>query len=337
MPIKIGYRYSRRAINIGMAGLALSGLSITQSLARSRALEIKRTPESRFLNLVDYDFEPHYIDVEKDDSGRLRMHYIDEGPRDGHTILCLHGQASWSYFYRRMIPILVGQGFRVIVPDFIGFGRSDKLVSDTDYSYQVHIDWLKSFLLEMGMKNVTAFLFDWGGHFGLRIAVDNPEIFNRIVLSNTLFPMGQQERSDEFVKWAKQVVRRPVFPIAQMVNQGVIKPLSAGAIAAYDAPFPDESFKAGPRSFPMILPIAADRPGVAENMAAWQKLARWEKPVLTLFSKKSAETEVPPIAFQTHIPGAKGQPHALLSDASFFIAEDQSEELAQRMIQFISA
>lgn len=328
-------KISRRAVGVGLSGLAFASLPIKFPLAFGHASEVKRTPEERFRNLPGFDFEPHYIEVTNSESGPLRMHYIDEGSRDGHIILCLHGQASWSYLYRKMIPILVGQGFRVIAPDYVGFGRSDKLASDTDYSYQAHIDWLRSFLSVMKMKNVTAFMFDWGGHFGLRIAADNPEFFNRIILSNTLFPMGPQERSDEFVKWAEKIVKQPVFPIGDMVSQGVVNELSSEVVAAYDAPFPDENFKAGPRSFPMIMPIAADRPGVSENRAAWQKLAKWEKPLLTLFSKRAAETEVPPFKIQTHIPGAKGQPHALLADAGFFIAEDKSEELADRIIDFV--
>jgi haloalkane dehalogenase len=328
-------KFSRRAVGVGLAGLALTNLDIKMPLAFGHTSAVKRTPEERFRNLPGYDFAPHYIEVTNNKTGSLRMHYIDEGSRDGHIILCLHGQASWSYLYRKMIPILVGQGFRVIAPDYVGFGRSDKLASDTDYSYQGHIDWLKSFLLAMNMKNVTAFLFDWGGHFGLRIAADNPDFFNRIILSNTLFPMGPQERSDEFVNWAEKIVKQPVFPIGEMVSRGVFKKLSLDIIEAYDAPFPDESFKAGPRTFPMIMPIAADRAGVSENRAAWQKLSNWEKPLLTLFSKRSAETEVPPSKFQNHIAGARGQPHALLPDAGFFIMEDKSEELADRIVDFV--
>ena len=328
-------RLSRRAVSLGMTGLALANLSVKLPLTFGAASEVKRTPEERFRNLPGYDFAPNYIDVENSQTGPLRMHYIDEGPRDGHVILCLHGQASWSYLYRSMIPILVGRGFRVVAPDYVGFGRSDKLAADTDYSYQAHIDWLRSFLSALKMKDVTAFLFDWGGQFGLRIAAESPKFFNRIILSNTLFPLGPQERSDEFVEWAEKIVKEPVFPIGQMVRKGVVRELSNEVIAAYDAPFPDESFKAGPRSFPMIMPIAADRPGVSENRTAWQKLAKWEKPLLTLFSKRSAETEVPPVKIQKHIPGAKGQPHALLSDAGFFIAEDKPAELVDRITDFV--
>jgi haloalkane dehalogenase len=330
-------KFSRRTVTGTIGSLALIGAGFKLSSAFAQQMDIKRTPENRFSNLSDFQFQPHFIDVTDGETGTLRMHYLDEGPRDGHMILCLHGQASWSYLYRHMIPVLVGQGFRVIAPDYIGFGRSDKLAVDADYNYQRHIDWLTAFLLGMKIRNVTAYMFDWGGHFGLRIASEYPDMFNRIVLSNTLFPMGPQARSDEFVKWANQVVKTPVFPISGMVNKGVVNKLSPDVIKAYDAPFPDESFKAGPRSFPMIMPISADRPGVAENRAAWSKLASWEKPVLTLFSKHSAETEVPPTKFQQHIPGAKGQPHALLPDAGFYIVEDKSQELATRIMAFIKS
>lgn len=326
---------SRRAVTGGLTSLAMGSSTFKIATVYGQTMEVKRTPEERFEGLQDYSYEPHYIEISNGNSGVLRMHYIDEGPRNGHVILCLHGQASWSYLYRNMIPIFVDKGYRVIAPDYIGFGRSDKLVSDADYSYEKNIDWLKSFLSGMKLRSVTGFLFDWGGHFGLRIAVENPEFFNHIILSNTLFPMGDQENSERFVQWAEQVVKLPVFPISQMVNQGVFNKLTPEIIEAYDAPFPDESFKAGPRSFPMIMPIASNRPAVSENQAAWQKLGNWQKPVLTLFSKRSAETEVPPIKFQEHIPGAKGQPHALLPETSFFIAEDKPEELATRVMDFI--
>lgn len=330
-------KLSRRTVAGAIGSIALTGAGFNFSSAFAQQINIKRTPANRFSNLSDYDFQPHFIDVIDGKIGTLRMHYLDEGPRDGHMILCLHGQASWSYLYRHMIPVLVGQGFRVIAPDYIGFGRSDKLAVDADYSYQRYINWLTSFLIGMKIKNVTAYMFDWGGHFGLRIASEHPGMFNRIILSNTLFPMGPQEKSDEFVKWANKVVKTPIFPISKMVNKGVVNKLSPDVIKAYDAPFPDESFKAGPRSFPMIMPLATDRPGVAENRAAWKKLATWEKPVLTLFSQHSAETEVPPTKFQQHIPGAKGQPHALLPNAGFYIVEDKSEELAKRIIDFIKS
>lgn len=295
-----------------------------------------RTPEDRFENLPGYDFEPHYLDVPNEGTDALRMHYVDEGPRDGDVILLLHGQASWAYLYRNMISLLTAAGFRVVAPDYIGFGRSDKLASEQEYSFQSHVDWLKYFMTSMSLKNVTPFMFDWGGMFGMRIAAENPEFFDRLVLSNTTLPRGPQPRSDEFLKWRDQVLSLPVFPISDMVAGGVVAELQANVLAAYEAPFPDESYKAGPRSFPSIMPFTEDSPAVPANRAAWETLGTWQKPVLTLFSERIAQAETSPTMFHDHMPGAKDQPHVLLTDASYYMAEDKPKELAGYLIDFAS-
>lgn len=296
-----------------------------------------RTPDERFLNLPDFAFAPHYLTVPDERFGALRMHYLDEGAREGHVILLLHGQGCWSYLYRRMIPLLVAAGFRVIAPDYIGFGRSDKLPSTNDYSFQRHIDWLTAFLDRLKLCDVTAYLFDWGGFFGLRIAAERPEFFGRLVLSNTNLPTGQGSGNAWFIKWREQQFALPKFPQGEMVNDGVVQKLPPGIIAAYDAPYPDESYKTGPRRFPMILPIMADDPAAIANARAWEVLAGWQKPVLTLYSASFAGSAMGPERLQAHLPGARRQDHALLLDANFYIVEDQWRELARRLVAFASA
>jgi haloalkane dehalogenase len=296
-----------------------------------------RTPDERFLNLPDFDFAPRYVTVPDDRFGTLRMHYVDEGPRDRHVILLLHGQGCWSYLYRRMIPLLVASGFRVVAPDYIGFGRSDKLRSTADYSFQRHIDWLTAFLDAVALRDVTAYLFDWGGFFGLRIAAERPEFFARLVLSNTNLPTGKGSGNAWFIRWREEQFAMPRFPQGEMVNAGVVQKLRPEIIAAYDAPYPDESYKTGPRRFPMILPILANDPAAIANAQAWEVLAGWQKPVLTLYSASFAGSAMGPERLQAHLPGARDQDHALLADANFYIVEDQWRELARRLIGFASA
>jgi len=328
---------SRRAVTKGVGSLvALGAMSATLGLSgctqQKTSDAVLRTPETRFVNLPDYDFAPHYARVPSD-FGPLRMHYVDEGPANADVILLLHGQGAWAYSYRAMIPPLVKAGYRVIAPDYVGFGRSDKLKQDQDYTYQSHVDWLRSFLHAKSFKNVTAFMYDWGGYFGLRVAAAEPALFNRLVLSNTQLPMANQGGMEWFIKFREKILSAPQFPMGKMVNRGCMNKLTPEEIAAYDAPYPDESYKTGPRRFPMILPTAPGDPTVADNKAAWKKLASWKKPVLTLFSEQTAKTAMGPEVFFKQIPGTQGQDHALLK-AGFSIMEDQPQQLATRIIAF---
>lgn len=296
---------------------------------------IKRTPESRFTNLPEFAFVPRYCELPDERFGRLRMHYLDEGPVDAPVVLLMHGQGTWSYMYRKMIPRLVAAGYRVVAPDYIGFGRSDKLPDTEDYSFQNHVDWLVCFLDTLQIRAATAYLFDWGGYFGLRIAAGHPEFFGRLVLSNTMLPQGQGGSGRQwFLNWREQQFALPKFPQGEMVNTGVVEKLQPEIIAAYDAPYPDESFKTGPRRFPMILPIWPDDPASIANADAWQKLAGWTKPVLTLFSASLGSGSLGPEAIKAHIPGAQGQAHALLEPAGFYIVEDRYREIAERIAEF---
>jgi len=297
-------------------------------------MNIIRTPDERFENLPGYNFDPHYLELPDAQFGNLRMHYLDEGPREGKIILLLHGQGCWTYIYRKMIPVLVAEGNRVIAPDYIGFGRSDKLPDTDDYSFGKHVNWLTSFLTGMGLTGITAFMFDWGGFFGLRIAAEHPEIFDRIILSNTQLPKGRSEGAEWFIRWRAEQFALPQFPQGEMVNDGVHHKLGPEIIAAFDAPYIDETYKTGPRKFPIILPITDEDPAVPANKAAWNRLASWTKPVLTLYSASFAGTAMGPERILGHIPGTRGQDHALLEEAGFYIVEDQPQELARRIAKF---
>ena len=299
---------------------------------------VLRTPDARFAELSGFDYAPNYMELPYH-GGKIRMHYVDTGSKDAPVILLLHGQGQWSYAYRNMIPIFIAAGYRIVAPDFIGFGRSDKLPNDTDYEFADHVVWLKAFIRGMNFDtDITAFLFDWGGYFGLRIAAEDPDTFDRLVLVNTLLPRGYHGGSEFFKKWRAGILARPEFPMAQMVNEGVVTKLTPEIMAAYDAPFPDESYKAGPRRFPLILPIEDTDTAAPANKAAWEKLANYDKPTLTLYSKMFGESDsLGPKPLIAQIPGTAGQPHALIDKASFYIVDDASQTLAVRTIAFIEA
>jgi haloalkane dehalogenase len=298
-------------------------------------MQALRTPDECFANLAGYNFKPNYIEVPDERYGPLRMHYIDEGDRDAPVVLLTPTQGSWVYIYRNMIPLLVDAGLRVVAPDYIGFGRSDKLRKEEDYSFQRHIDWLKSFLTQLEIDDATGFLFDWGGFFGLRLAVEEPQHFARLVLLNTQLPTGDPSSGHAWFRdWRERMLAMPRFPQGDMVSDGVVEKLSPEIIAAYDAPYPDPDYLTGPRRFPMILPIDLDNPARPANLAAWEQLGGYEKPVLTLFAENFRVGPMGPQRLIDHIPGAAGQQHAILKNTSFYIVEDAPAELARRVIEF---
>jgi haloalkane dehalogenase len=293
-----------------------------------------RSPEERLRALPGFPWVPRYVEVPDARYGRLRMHYLDEGPRDGHVVLLLHGQGGWSYAFRDFVAPLTAAGLRVVAPDYVGFGRSDKLVECEHYTFQSHLDWLAAFLDALGLRGITAYGFDWGGFFALRLAGERPELFGRLVLSNTMLPLGEGGGGREwFLRWREQQFALPRFPQGEMVNAGVARKLPAEIVAAYDAPYPEERYKTGPRRFPMILPIWPEDPACVANARAWRELAAWENPVLTLWSEGLGGS-MGPDRLLGHIPGARGQPHARLAPAGFYIVEDQAAELARRIARF---
>jgi haloalkane dehalogenase len=303
-------------------------------------MQILRTPDERFADLPDYPFAPHYADVTAvaGEPGTLRVHYLDEGPRDAAPVLLMHGEPSWSYLYRHMIPTLVAAGHRVIAPDLVGFGKSDKPAEQGDYSYAAHVAWMHELLFDqLDLTGITFFGQDWGGLVGLRLVAARPDRFARVVVGNTGLPEGDGKLSEAFLAWQKFSRESPVFPIGTIINGGSATDLSPEVIAAYDAPFPDETFKSGARIFPSHVPSLADDPGAAENREAWKVFEQWRKPWLCAFSDKDPVTKGGEGPFLRRVPGTEGQPHTTIVGGGHFLQEDKGPELAEVIVQFIDA
>ena len=294
-------------------------------------MDVLRTPDERFTTLDGYPFAPHYIEV----SG-LRVHYVDEGPRDAAPVLLMHGEPSWSYLYRKMIPILTAAGHRCVAPDLVGFGRSDKPVRREDYTYQHHVDWMRGVLERLDLRAVTLVCQDWGGLIGLRLAAEHADRFARIVVANTFLPTGDMPAGNAFMAWRKFSQETPEFPVGGIVQGGCATPLAPAVVAAYDAPFPDERYKAGARQFPTLVPISPDDPAAPANRKAWEVLRRWKKPFLTAFSDADPVTRGGDTIFQQEVPGAQGQPHTTITGAGHFLQEDKGEDLARVVVDFLA-
>lgn len=301
-------------------------------MTAQRVIEAVRTPDERFQDLPGFPFAPHYVEV-----AGLRVHYVDEGPRDAETVLMLHGEPSWSYLYRKMIPIVTAAGLRAVAPDLIGFGRSDKPVSQDDYTYQAHVDWTAAFVEELDLRGITLVCQDWGGLIGLRIAAEHPDRFARIVAANTFLPTGDRDPGEAFLRWQQFSQTAPELHIGNIVRGGSRTEMSPEVVAAYDAPFPDDTHKAGARKFPALVPTRPDDPASAPNRAAWEILQRWEKPFLTAFSDEDPITRGADGPFQKLIPGAKGQPHTTITGGGHFLQEGKGEELAKVVVDFIKS
>ncbi|MED5389818.1 MAG: haloalkane dehalogenase [Pseudomonadota bacterium] len=286
-------------------------------------MDYLRTPDSRFERLLDYPFEPHYTDV-----GGLRMHYLDEGPADAKPVLMMHGEPSWSYLYRHMIPVCAAAGHRVLAPDLIGFGKSDKPTDINAYSYQSHMDWMQSWLEQLDLNDITLVCQDWGSLLGLRLAAENPDRFRAIVVGNGMLPTGDQKVSRAFQLWKHFALYSPIFPIARIINSGTFKTLGPDERRAYDAPFPNKRYKAGARAFPKLVPVTPDDPASDANRNAWKVLEKWDKPFLTTFSNGDPITRGGDRFMQERIPGAKGQPHQTLV-GGHFLQEDSPVAFAR--------
>lgn len=326
-----------------------------------------RTPDERFENLADYPFAPHYVDIDDGDGGSLRMHYVDEG--EGEIVLCLHGQPTWSYLYRKMIPMLTDAGLRVIAPDLVGFGKSDKPVRRADITYAAHVGWMTSFIESLDLRDITLVCQDWGGLIGLRVVADQPERFARVVTANTGLPdardipddmadpmrelfdsipalppeemaakLAENEHGAGFMYWIKYCDGYEPFVISDVVSLSSLGgALTVEQKRAYDAPFPSEEYKQGARQFPSLVPIFPDDPAIADNRAAWQRLKEFDKPFLTAFSDRDPVTRGAHKRFQEEVPGAQGQPHVTIEGAGHFLQEDDPRGLADAVITFINA
>lgn len=331
-----------------------------------------RTPDERFANLPDYPFEPNYIEVDDLDGATLRMHYLDEGPTDGPVVLCLHGTPTWSYLYRKMIPLLVDAGCRVIVPDLVGFGRSDKPTRQSDYTYASHVAWLTDLVTQLGLASITMFCQDWGGLIGLRMAAESPDPFAAVIAANTgledasdvaeqqrdevaaaieahyanlpvpdslpemLQAMASDESGHGFLNWVKFAEQGPSFSVGALVTM-FGAPLSDVEAAAYDAPFPDETYMAGVRVFPTLVPFSPRNPAIEANRAAWAVYGEWTKPFITAFSDGDPVTAGRHKRFQRDIPGAQGQPHTTIEGAGHFLQEQAPDRLASVVLGVIES
>jgi haloalkane dehalogenase len=303
---------------------------IARRPAKEKSMDCVRTPDERFEDLPGYPFEPHYAEVDG-----IRMHYVDEGPGDAPVILMLHGEPSWSYLYRKMIPPFAEAGFRAIAPDLVGFGRSDKPVRREDYTYQRHVDWTRGLLFDvLDLRGVTLVCQDWGGLIGLRLVAEHAERFTRVVAANTLLPTGDDPPTAAFEAWRKFSQEVPDFPTGAILNGATQTDLSPEVVAAYDAPFPGATHQAGARQFPLLVPISPDDPAAPANRAAWKQLLAWEKPFLTAFSDGDPIT-APAAAGLQRIPGAQGRSHPTIAGAGHFLQEDRGEALARIVLDFV--
>lgn len=294
-------------------------------------MPIIRTPDDRFENLPDYPFEPHYITVQD----ALRMHYVDEGVGD-EVILCLHGEPSWSFLYRKMIPPLA-EKHRVIAPDLIGYGRSDKYTEFEEYSFQLQVDTVRAFIEALDLTQITLVCQDWGGIIGLPIATMLPERFSRLVIMNTALPTGDINMGEGFMVWRSMVekIGRSLDVGRLFQNAAVSAEITPEVMAGYEAPFPDEQYKAAAAVYPLLVPIQEDNPGAATLREARDKLAAWDKPALVMFSDKDPIMSGVDRFFRALIPTATDQPEIVIKDAGHFLQEDKGEEIAEHILAFI--
>lgn len=287
-------------------------------------MRILRTDEARFIGLPDYPFTPNYLDVEPD----LRMHYVEQGPKEAAPVVMLHGEPSWSYLYRHMIPKVASAGHRVLAPDLIGFGKSDKPVELTAYSYDSHMRWLTTWLEALELTNITLVCQNWGSLLGLRLVAEHPDRFDRIIVGNGTLPTGETRVPAAFSLWKTFATYSPWFPVSRIVQLGTARTLSSRELAAYEAPFPSSEYKAGARAFPKLVPKSPHDPVSEANRIAWQALEKWRKPFITCFSSGDPITRGGDRHMQRRIPGAHGQPHITLR-GGHFLQEDSPSAFAR--------
>jgi haloalkane dehalogenase len=298
-------------------------------------MKVLRTPEERFAGLPDFGYQPRYAEVDADG---LRLAYVEAGPPDGEPVLLLHGEPSWSFLYRKVIPVLAGAGLRAIAADLIGFGRSDKPAEMADHSYARHVEWVRAFAFDaLGLHGVTLVGQDWGGLIGLRLVAEHPDRFARVVAANTGLPTGDQPMPDVWLRFREVVRTAPSLSVSRLVQSGCQTALSPAVLAAYEAPFPGPSYAAAVRVMPELVPADPDNPASAANRAAWEKLAAWDKPFLVAFSDRDPITGGMAPAFKRAVPGAAGRDHPVIAEAGHFLQEDAGEELGAVIASFTQA
>lgn len=295
-------------------------------------IDFVRTPDDRFADLPDFPYEPKYVDTDG-----LRMAYVEEGAGSAGTFLLLHGEPTWGYLYRRMIPPLVDAGYRIVAPDLIGFGRSDKPTDRADYTYDNHVRWLTAFVggLDRPASGLHVFLQDWGGLLGLRVAAENPGWFDRVVIGNTALPAGEP-MGDGFMMWQQMSQEMDPMDCGALLKQAcVARELTEGEMDAYRAPFPDETYLAGARQFPLLVPTTPDDPAVPANRAAWEVWERWDRPVLTLWDPGDFVLGHFQQGFIDRIPGADGQPHQTFEPGGHFLQDDRGEDVVAAVLAWM--
>lgn len=302
-------------------------------------METLRTPDERFADLPDFPWTPRYDEIPDGDGGTLRVATIDEGPRDApETVLCLHGEPSWSFLYRHMIPVLLAAGHRVVAPDLVGFGRSDKPADRADCTYARHVEWLRATVVDvLDLRDVTLVCQDWGGLLGLRLVALEPERFARVVTANTGLPTGDGAPSDAFLSWQRFSQTAPEFPIGRIVDGGCTTDLAPEVIAGYDAPFPDDTYKEAARIFPSLVPTTPDDPEAPANRDAWDVLASFHRPWLCAFGDSDPVTAGGERAFLSRVPGTADQPHTTIAGGGHFLQEDRGPELARVVVDWMAA
>ena len=270
-------------------------------------------------------------------SDGLRVAVLDEGPRDGQVVLLLHGEPTWSYLYRKVVPVLLDAGLRVVAPDLVGFGRSDKPADDAAYTYAAHVEWMRSALFDgLGLRSVVLLCQDWGGLIGLRLVGEHPDRFRAVCATNTGLPDGSAPMGPEWQRFRAFVEADPDLPVGFLVTSGCLHGLSPEEAAAYDAPFPDTAYKAGPRTFPSLIPQSPDDPAVPAQQAAWAALEAFDRPFLCAFSDQDPITRGADRALLARVPGTRGQPHTTIEGAGHFVQEDRGEELGQLLASWVA-
>jgi haloalkane dehalogenase len=301
-------------------------------------MRVLRTPDERFGALPDFAYEPRYAEIPDGEDGALRMAYVEDGPSDGPVVLLLHGEPSWSFLYRTVLGTLVTAGIHAVAPDLIGFGRSDKPARVSDHTCARHVEWTRSLVFDaLDLRDVTVVGQDWGGLIGLRLAAEHPQRMARIVAANTGLPTGEQPMPKIWWMFRQAVEAAPVLDVGRFVQAGCRAPMSEAVRAAYDAPFPDESYKAAVRAMPQLVPVTPDDPAAKANRAAWSALSRWDKPFLVAFSDGDPITGPMAEVFRQHVPGARRLEHPTLAGAGHFLQEDAGERLGEIIAEFVRA
>jgi haloalkane dehalogenase len=315
----------------------LDTITLHKNYIPRSTLQFLKTPKHCFEHLTDFPYEANFLQVDDNEGGQLDLHYVDQGPKNADIVLMLHGEPSWGYLYRKMINPILTAGYRVIAPDLIGFGKSDKPTNRNDYTYQRHLDWVRQVVIQLDLKDITLVCQDWGGLLGLRLVAEHSELFARVLAANTMLPTGDHAPNEAFLNWQKFSQEVEVFPVSGIIKGATVTPLCEQVLAAYDAPFPNETYKEGVRQFPLLVPTTPDNPASHANRQAWQKLQTFHKPFITAFSDSDPITAGGDKIMQKLIPGCKGQDHTTIEQGGHFLQEDQGEQLAQVLLNFMAA